>query len=146
VAIIGNTIRIYWVEKWPEPEVDLPDELDAAWQLGLADQLLVETRWYDRAAVHYRGYLESRPNDSPVWFRLGVALLEAGRVPDALAAFGKAVEFDPAPGKLNLRIAETLLKAHRSEAAEKFARAAVSQLPGDRNARDLLNRLAIPHR
>ncbi len=124
VAVIGNTIRVYWVEQWPEPDSDPPDALTATWHRALADQLLTETHWYGRAAFHYRLYLQARERDSTGWFRLGFALLENDQTRAAVEAFVRAVDCDPAPKKLCRRIAETLLRAHRSAEAEPFARAA----------------------
>lgn len=89
-ATIGRTIRVYWVEDWPEPPVPsewTPARLAAV--RGLADSLS-EWGWFDHAAIHYRHYLAQRPDDIPALAGLASALVNSGRSPDALALVAAA--------------------------------------------------------
>lgn len=137
-AVIGYTIRVYWVERWPEPEPEETDELTTSWQLALAEQLLNETRWPERAAVHYRAYLQAKNRDAPVWFRLGVALYQSGQRPDALDAFAKAAAFNTTPERANQIIAELLLKARDAKGAAPFVRTVQAKRPDDPQTFELL--------
>jgi hypothetical protein len=61
VAVVGNSIRVYWVEQWPELAGDGGD-IDA--HLSLAEALLFAMEWPDHAAVHCRHVLEIDPTNA----------------------------------------------------------------------------------
>jgi hypothetical protein len=95
-AVIGNTMRVYWVEQWPE---DRPSAAAAEVHLSLADALLLGLQWADHAAVHYQAYLDRRSDDVAGLTRLGVALAESGRYDESVAAFTRVTQLAPAdPG------------------------------------------------
>lgn len=48
-----------------------------------------------RAVILYRWVLERYPNFAPAWGNLGVALLESGHVPQAIAAYEQSLQLDP---------------------------------------------------
>ncbi len=97
-AIIGNTMRIYWVDSWPD-DVAPPASPDA--HLSLADSLLFGMKWNDRAAVHYRAFLAHHPNYPPALTRLGVALAESGQLDEAIDVFTRVAALTP--GDVNAR-------------------------------------------
>jgi hypothetical protein len=92
VAVIGNTMRVYWVDSWPEDVVPPPSP-DV--HLSLADSLLFGMKWNDRAAVHYRAFLAHHPNHPPALTRLGVALAENGQLDEAVDVFSRVAELTP---------------------------------------------------
>ena len=57
--------------------------------------LAMDGRWKEAAAVN-RELTEAAPTDVDAWNRLGKALLEVGDAKGATAAFGRAIEIDPA--------------------------------------------------
>ena len=57
--------------------------------------LAMDGRWKEAAAVN-RELTEASPTDIDAWNRLGKALLEVGDAKGATAAFGRALEIDPA--------------------------------------------------
>lgn len=121
VAVIGGSIRIYYVEKWPEPPDEDPDQLSATWHRAVAEQLLLETHWFDQAAAHYRIYLRWAPRDSDAWLGLGRSLLAMGQVPEAVDALERGVTFSAQPDKLRERIADLLRRLRHPAEAERFA-------------------------
>jgi len=124
VATIGNALKIYWVEQWPEadPAVESADDLDA--HAGLADALLFDLHWIDHAITHYRMYLASRPGDAQVLTGLGVALIAYGDSTGALDVLQRAVTISPdsAPIFDTLGVAWTL-RGRPQEAARAFLQA-----------------------
>jgi hypothetical protein len=62
-AIIGDSIRVYWLDEWPRTRETQPtaDRLRARRMLG--DALLFGLEWPERAVLHYREYLRFRPDD-----------------------------------------------------------------------------------
>ena len=92
VAVIGNTMRVYWVDSWPE-DVLPPASPDL--HLSLADALLFGMKWNDRAAVHYRAFLSHNPNHPPALTRLGVSLAESGQLDEAVDVFIRVTELTP---------------------------------------------------
>jgi tetratricopeptide (TPR) repeat protein len=61
----------------------------------LADTLIVEER-FDEAIACYREFIAARPLDAAAQVNLGVALARLGRLPEAQAAFKRALQIDPA--------------------------------------------------
>lgn len=92
VAVIGNTMRVYWVDSWPE-DVLPPASPDV--HLSLADSLLFGMKWNDRAVDHYRAFLAHHPNHPPALTRLGVALAESGQLDEAVDVFSRVAALTP---------------------------------------------------
>jgi tetratricopeptide (TPR) repeat protein len=91
-AVIGNSMRVYWVDRWPE------DTASTDWSdqhVPLADALLLGMDWAEHAAVHYQAYLDRRSDDAAVLNRLGVALAESGRFNESIEAFTRVTELAP---------------------------------------------------
>jgi hypothetical protein len=61
VAIVGNSMRIYWVETWPEAHGGR--DVDA--HLSLAEALLFAMDWPEHAAVHCHRILDLEPSNAP---------------------------------------------------------------------------------
>jgi tetratricopeptide (TPR) repeat protein len=146
VADIGHSIRVYWVDRWPE-RAPVDDDADWAAERSLADSLLFEQGWYDHAIVHYRRFLRRQPDDEQANANLGVALLQNGQPAEALAVLGRAAERSPASGTLHRLLAAALCEHGKPTDAEAVARRAVRLEPGDAAAHDILGRaLALQER
>lgn len=141
VAVIGHTIRVYWVEQWPEPATGsaslLPDNL-LDWQDRIADGLLNDTGWPEEAVRQYQAYLVRRPGDSAVRAKLGLALLQAGRLRDGMAAFTAAVNQDPDGAEMALALAEILWRRGDVRESLVLARRSVEIAPGNQKAREIV--------
>jgi hypothetical protein len=137
VADIGHSIRVYWVDKWPEASaVQQPEDIEA--HAELADALLFGQRWIDHAISHYRTYLSHRPDDAQAMTKLGVALAAQGESAEAIDVLRRAVALAPANGWSTRILAEVLLQAGRVAEAEMHAERAAALAPADPVAQDLL--------
>jgi cytochrome c-type biogenesis protein CcmH/NrfG len=136
VAQVGNTIFVYRIDRWPEPSDS--DEAGSAAHAALADALLFAQGWSDRAALHYRNYLEDRPDDAEVWARLGLALFADGKTGEGMAAVEEAVRLDPRNVRGRRLLARALIEGGNPREASSHAAAAVTLVPGDADAHDLL--------
>ena len=142
VAEVGNSILVYWLDRWPEPDEATPPatlrEIEAHRVLAGA---LLSQQWFDHAAVHYRKYLGLRPDDAGALDALGLALLGTGATDEAISAFQRAVALAPEDGSIQLNLALTLFDGRR-EITEVLAQArrAVVLRPSDPVALVLLAR------
>lgn len=143
-ATIGRTIRVYWVDDWPEPPMPTewtPARLAAV--RGLADSLS-EWGWFDHAAIHYRHYLAQRPDDIPALAGLASALVNTGRGPDALALVAAARARLPAHPAVHDLYGRLLVTEQRlTEAAQSFEQA-IALDPAWPAPREALQRLRAP--
>ncbi|MEJ5259495.1 MAG: tetratricopeptide repeat protein [Anaerohalosphaeraceae bacterium] len=85
-----------------------------AW-FGLADAYYKEKR-YDQAAQAYRQVLARDPQNTAALQNLGNTLLDAGQIDEAVAAYQKAVQINPAPG-LYYNLAVAFLRQKKYEKA-----------------------------
>jgi tetratricopeptide (TPR) repeat protein len=140
VAVIGNSIRVYWVERWPEadPETDSFSDSPAALQLSLADALQFQLNWPDHAVIHYREGLRDEPETQSVLANFGLALFDSGEMDQAIDVLRRAVSLDRANGPTRIRLAAALLKRRRMEEGKAQAQRAVELSPDDAVAHDLL--------
>jgi tetratricopeptide (TPR) repeat protein len=142
VAVIGNSIFVYWLDRWPEGADHgvpaAPAEVEAERILG--DELL-RAQWFDHAAVHYRRYLEQRPDEKQVLNNLGLALFWAGDLDRAIPALQRAVAATPDAAVQHLALASALFDQRR-EIGEVVvhARRGVALLPSDPRALVMLGR------
>jgi tetratricopeptide (TPR) repeat protein len=135
VARIGNSIRVYWVDQWPEL---LPAVHDPKLEVSLADALAFGLNWPDHAILHYRSVLDRGPADASVAGKLAVALLQSGKTDEAVDMFRQAIALNPGDGESHRSLAVVLLERRDLQTAETHARAAVQLLPKDAAAHDVL--------
>jgi tetratricopeptide (TPR) repeat protein len=119
------------------------------------------------AANWFRDVVGSKPESAIAWFQLGAATRAAGQEGEALTAFEKALELDrslasridalpraPAPRRAStsppigsaaylLNYARHHLNSGDGPAAANYARQALKAEPGNREARQLLNRALV---
>jgi hypothetical protein len=138
VATVGNSIRVYWVESWPEAENSESSEKAAEIHAVLADRLLFGLRWPDLAAVHFQKSLDRRPADPVLLARLGLALFEAGETVRAIDRLHAAVRASPTDGEVRSLLASALLRNRQVAEAEEHAREAVTLRADDPVAHDVL--------
>lgn len=140
-AVIGDSLRIYWIEHWPLPVADSPDERRLAAHRRLGDALLFGLQWPEQAALHYRAVLDQRPRDVEARLQLGVALTAGGQIAPALDAFRTAVDVDPEHGGARLMLARASFGSGDLPAAATHAEQAVRLRADDADAHDLLGRV-----
>jgi hypothetical protein len=138
VAVIGNSIFVYWLDRWPDPEA--PAAGDAQAERVLADELL-KAQWFNRAAIHYRRYLDRHPDEPPVLLNLGVALASSGEVDDGIVALQRAVALAPGVGLGQVTLANALAARGRLTEATTVVRRALAIDPSDATAIDLLRQI-----
>ena len=87
---------------------------------------LVELGRLDEAASHFRASLELSPK-AEIWSDYGFTMARLGKREEALAAYGKALEIDPACPSAHLNLAVVAIQTGNFADAEKHYRQA---LPG----------------
>ena len=92
VAVVANTMRIYWVDEWPAHSMPVTDVESVQ---TLADALLFGLGWPEYAALHYREYLQRVPRDSDAWNGMALALAQTGRPKEAIEAFRRVLTLSP---------------------------------------------------
>lgn len=73
------------------PSVAVAQTLDQLWQQGLQ---AANTQNYPQAELIWRQVLQTRPNDPAVYNNLGLALMNQGKLEEAIAAFTQAIQRD----------------------------------------------------
>jgi tetratricopeptide (TPR) repeat protein len=141
-AVIGNSIFVYWLDRWPEADDAFPQTTAAAIEADrrLGDDLL-RAQWFEHAAVHYGRYLERRPDDAAALMNLGVALASTEDTEEAIAVLRRAIAVAPGSGGSHLMLAAALFDT-RGDLGEivAHARRAASLLPSDPDPLVLLGR------
>jgi hypothetical protein len=140
VARIGNSMRVYWLDRWPDiPQSTLDTLADFDALRRLADSLM-RHRWYTRAAASYTRYLARRPDNAEALGNLGVALVALGRKDEALDAFRRAAAAAPADPRAQSNLTLALLDAGLIDDALASAKRFVASNPADPGAQHLLGR------
>lgn len=140
-AVIGNSMRVYWVERWPEAVGTSGQSAGIEAHRALADALMLGLQWPERAVLHYREYLQQRPRDADALLHLGIALATSGQVEEAMPALHSAVEFGPEHGPARLTLAKALFGSRDLPGAAVHAEQAVRLLPDHPGAHDFLGRV-----
>lgn len=142
VAVLGHSVRIYWVDEWPLA-VDkaglADDEIDA--RRRLADALMHGLQWPEAAVRYYRDYLRQRPDDGAAMVDLGIALAAAGRIPEVVPTLQAAVRAAPEHGPAHLTLARALFGSGNLPDAVTHAERAAVLLAGNADAHDFLGRV-----
>ncbi|WP_438482906.1 glycosyltransferase family 39 protein [Oleiharenicola lentus] len=141
VAILGNAVKIYWIESWPG--VALPAGTPASSaevdRIGLvAERLLSRMRWYGQASIYYREFLRHRPGATDAAMNFGIALLESNQVEEALGVYADISARNSTNGQLHRAIASQLLSHRQPTAARRYAQESARLLPESLRSRILL--------
>lgn len=131
VAEIGNSIRVYWVESWPEaaPETDI--EVLAT----LGDAALIALSWPEYAAVHYRRAATIDPNHGDVRRQLAAALLMSRELDEATLHAEAAVRLKPDDPVAHDVLGVALTGAGKLDAAANSFERALQLAPAYEDAR-----------
>jgi tetratricopeptide (TPR) repeat protein len=146
VAVVGNSIRVYWVDEWPQTPAS-SSHGDASGSLadggathGVLAQLLLGMSWFDLAAHHYRQFLSVYPENVGAVANLGVALMQSGDADEGIRTFRRAVRLQPDYGIARQNLARALLEHGEAGEAGIHALEAVNLDPANPAARLLLGR------
>ena len=139
--VIGNSIFVYWLDRWPDADYTAYPDLES----GEADRLLgnelLRVRWYRRAIVHYQRVLARHPDQLSVLQNLAAAALANGDAASAIPPLERVVILSPESGFGHLLLASALFGVRASpDRVIAHARRAVTLLPENRDARVLLAR------
>jgi Flp pilus assembly protein TadD len=138
VANIGNSIRVYWIDEWPQADADSVGEAFAAAQIELADALLFDLKWQSYAAVHYRQSVSNGHQDKATLSKLGIALFESGEMEASITPLRRVTVLDPLDGDAHYRLAVALLQNRVLEEAATHAQTALRLRPEDPVMTDLV--------
>jgi 4-amino-4-deoxy-L-arabinose transferase-like glycosyltransferase len=141
VAKVANSLRVYWVNHWPESPLlqkpnPSPEEMEAV--LDLANEMQFRLTLAKDSLPYYDFYLQRRPTDSSVRLAFGQAQLHAGLLTAALTSFRQAIVDAERPAYAGTLAAMALLAAGLAEPASDFAQAAVVNDPNDAFAHNAL--------
>jgi tetratricopeptide (TPR) repeat protein len=138
-AVLGNSMRVYWVDRWPvAPPAGGEDSGDFAAALALGDALLNGLQWPELAVETLQAAVTARPNAPAATNFLGVALAQSGRLPEAEAAFRRAVELQPDSAEPRKNLSLALFKQGESQEAVYHLVEAARLAPGDAMLQNLL--------
>ena len=140
-AIIGNSIFVYWLDRWPDADYGAYPDLDSGDADWLLANELLDAQWFTRAIVHYRRVLARHPDQPSALRRLGASLLATGDGASAVAPLERAVALDPQSGRGHLLLANALFDTRANpEQVIQHAKHAVALLPASIDALMLLAR------
>lgn len=100
-------------------------------------------RAYSNPVTIWRDTVRERPLNQRAQYNLGMALVQADRIPEALECFRTAVTLRPWDAAANGNLAEALVQLGRPTEALPYMRTAVSLKPDDENAQKALVRLFL---
>jgi hypothetical protein len=141
VAVIGNSIRVYWIERWPEIVGHHGSDVSLDAERSLGDALLFGFEWPEHALLHYQRYLAGRPGDANVLVNYGRALVATNRVVDGVAALRRAVDADGNHGLARVTLGKVLLANRDLRGAAEHAERAAALMPHSADAHLLIGRV-----
>jgi 4-amino-4-deoxy-L-arabinose transferase-like glycosyltransferase len=140
-AVVGNAIRVYWVDEWPELPAQSAGAVPLDARRSLADALLFGLQWPTQAVRHYDAYLRARPNDTDALVNHGIALVAADRIREGVRELERAAQSDDRHGRAQLMLGKALFGMRDLARARTYAERAVALLPNDAEAQHLLARI-----
>ena len=136
LAVIGDTLKVYHVDKWPEPEAPENDQ-ELLNRAVLAEQFR-SVGWLEYAIPRYEEYLRHRPDDIAVEAHLAAVLAKSGRPEAAQEAYRRAVGLARARPDFDRQLAARLIGRQQYQQAIEPALTVARMLPGHPLAADLL--------
>jgi tetratricopeptide (TPR) repeat protein len=138
-AVLGNSMRIYWVDQWPvSTPSGAPETGDFAAALALGDALLNGLKWPELTVQVMQAAVTARPNAPTATNILGVALAQSGRMPEAEAAFRRAVALQPDAAEPRKNLSLALFQQGQSQEAMYHLVEAARLAPGDAMLQNLV--------
>jgi Flp pilus assembly protein TadD len=118
VAVIGNTIKVYWLERWPDATLP-PEEMTEPTlrHLESLGNRLMDHEWYDQALVYYKMYREHRPEHGHIHAYIGTAYARLNRTDKAVRSFERAVNCSPTQEQFRAMLGCMLLSQGNLDAA-----------------------------
>jgi hypothetical protein len=141
IAVIGNSIHVYWIERWPEITGHQASNVSLDAERSLGDALLFGFEWPEHALLHYQRYLAARPGDANVLVNYGRALVATNRVDEGIAALRRAVEADGDHTVARLTLGTLLLARRDLRGAAEHAEQALALTPHNADAHLLIGRI-----
>jgi hypothetical protein len=123
-----RSIRVYWVDEWPEPVDDPATAPEAV--LALARNLS-RLHSYRHAARHFRRYLALRPHDIRALDDFGVMLAKSGDEASAVNILRRAWTLDPADRSVRNDFVVSLLGHGDGREALDVAEGLIAASPRD---------------
>ena len=140
-AVVGNSIFVYRLDRWPEADYSAYSGLEPGDADRILGDRLLEVEWFDRAIVHYQRALARHPDQPTVRQHLGAALLASGDAASAVSRLEEAVERSPESGLAHFLLATALFNVREQpDRVIAHARRAVAALPTNTDALLLLAR------
>lgn len=97
--------------------------------LNFTGLIHIETHNYHLAYQYLRRALQEKVNVAPIWSNFGMAAHELRRNEEAINAYLKAIEIDPAYAKAYVNLAAVMIEEARWDEAEKACNAALEIAP-----------------
>jgi 4-amino-4-deoxy-L-arabinose transferase-like glycosyltransferase len=144
-AVIGNSIFIYRLDRWPEAPANVLDAGDRRADRLLGDEL-TKVQWFAHAALHYRRYVERHPDEPRALVKLGTTLVAAGKAREAIPVLQRAVALAPDTGVAHFMLATALFDTRGDiDNVLTHAQRAERLLPDDAGVLVLLARTLAVH-
>ena len=144
-AVLGNSMRIFWVDRWP---VAVPsgalESADFTAAIALGEALLNGMKWPELATDVLQAAVTARPNAPAAANMLGVALAQSGRMADAEAAFRRAVALQPEAGDARKNLTLALLRQGKAGEAIPHLLEAARLAPDDAMLQSLAAQVTAP--
>lgn len=102
---------------------------------------LEDSEQHRRAAEILQRAIQLQPADPISWHRMGLLDLAAGRLPDAIANFRRAIDLDPTLPEQSRTLGDALLRSGDSKSARAALEDALRTDPYDDAAWDLMGRV-----
>lgn len=118
-----------------------PPVVAAAIVCSLVPLTRSRNRAYSNPVTIWRDTVKERPLNQRAQYNLGMALVQADRIPEALECFRTAVTLRPWDAAANGNLAVALVQLDKPEEALPYMRAAVNLKPEDEEAQKALVRL-----
>jgi tetratricopeptide (TPR) repeat protein len=134
---VGDEDRFALLGYLPVPRLSRSDvALDARTQHAIADAhhtaaILIGQKKYAAGIRTLQAIVRDHPDLATVHYQLGAVFVRTGRLDEAIAAFQRARDEDPAAADLTVALADALRRAGRLDAAWKETQAAIAMVESE---------------
>lgn len=102
---------------------------------------LMDQKDFSRAQLEFRNAVRETPKNADAHYHLGLALVQAGLLSEALGALRTATDLDPKHTQAQLKLAEVMLSSRKTETLQEAAtrlQGVLAEFPGNVDAIDRL--------